>query len=141
MIGIVITGHGKWASGMLNAITLLAGKPEHVIAIDFLQEDSSDDLSDKLKQALKDLEDCESIAIFTDVLDATPYREALEVRQDYIGEREIEVITGTNLGMVMQGNISRSYIHDVQAFCDLCMEEGKRHISCSKEDEEENECR
>ena len=95
MIGIVITGHGKWASGMLNAITLLAGKPEHVIAIDFLQEDSSDDLSDKLKQALKNLEDCQSIAIFTDVLDATPYREALEVRQDYIGEREIEVITGT----------------------------------------------
>lgn len=135
MIGMLVVGHGKWATGILDAIDLLAGKPEHLLAIDFLQEDTSDDFSDKLKEGIKKLSDCSSIAIFTDILDATPYRECLEVREDYNGTLDIEVLSGTNLGMVLQGNIARSYIHDVKALCDLCVDEGKRHITSSKEEE------
>ena len=35
MIGIVVTGHGHFPSGLLSAIELVAGKPENVTAVDF----------------------------------------------------------------------------------------------------------
>lgn len=135
MIGMIIAGHGQWASGMLDAIRLLAGKPEHVTAVNFLQEDTSDDFRDKLKTEIEAFRNCESIAVFTDILESTPYREALDLKQEYQGTMDIEVLSGSNLGMLMQGNIARSYIHDLSTFSEMCMNEGKRHITCASEEE------
>ena len=35
MTGIIFTGHGVFASGMLSAVSLLAGESDHVLAVDF----------------------------------------------------------------------------------------------------------
>ncbi|MBR3349324.1 MAG: PTS fructose transporter subunit IIA, partial [Solobacterium sp.] len=37
MIGVIVTGHGKFASGMESALKLLAGKPEKFTSVDFRQ--------------------------------------------------------------------------------------------------------
>ena len=36
MIGIVVTGHGHFPSGLLSAIELVVGRPENVAAVDFV---------------------------------------------------------------------------------------------------------
>ena len=66
MIGIVVTGHGHFASGLTSSVELIGGKPEHYHAVDFVQEDSTDDLEKKLEVAFASLKDCtDGILVFT----------------------------------------------------------------------------
>ena len=39
MTGIIVTGHGSYATGITSGLKLLAGEPEHYRAVDFLPED------------------------------------------------------------------------------------------------------
>ena len=55
MIGIVVTGHGHFPSGLLSAIELVAGKPENVAAVDFEGGQSQADLQTALDAAIGDL--------------------------------------------------------------------------------------
>lgn len=55
MIGIVVTGHGHFASGLTSSVELIGGKPEHYHAVDFVQEDSTDDL-EKIRSGFRFLE-------------------------------------------------------------------------------------
>ena len=129
MIGLIVTGHGTFASGLYSAVKLLAGKPEHFEVVDYVQEDTTDDLSDKLKEKAEILKDCtDGIVIFADIESGAPFREAMELSNDLKGTCRIEVIGGVNLGMVMETNISRSYLKDIDAFIDMAMEEGRKQI-------------
>ena len=55
MIGMIIMGHGGFASGLESAVRILAGIPEKFIAVDYRQEDSADDLEVNLKKAVRTL--------------------------------------------------------------------------------------
>ena len=129
MIGIIVTGHGTFATGLADAVKLLAGVPEHFAAVNYAQEDTTDDLADKLHRALDSMADCtDGIAFFADTVDGAPYREALELQRELAAECDISVIGGCSVGMVMEMNIARSYIRDLTAFTDMAVEEGKRRI-------------
>lgn len=129
MIGLIVTGHGTFASGLYSAVKLLAGKPEHFEVVDYVQEDTTDDLSDKLKEKVNLLRDCtDGIVVFADIANGAPFRESMELADDLKGICRIEVIGGVNLGMVMETNISRSYLRDIDAFVDMAIEEGRKQI-------------
>ena len=53
MIGIVVTGHGHFATGLTSSVELIGGKPEHYHAVDFVQEDSTDDLEKKIRSSFR----------------------------------------------------------------------------------------
>ena len=44
MIGIIVTGHGHFATGLVNALELLAGATEALEAIDFEGSQSGEEL-------------------------------------------------------------------------------------------------
>ncbi len=46
MIGIIVTGHGHFATGLVNALELLAGATEALEAIDFEGSQSGEELGD-----------------------------------------------------------------------------------------------
>ncbi len=127
MIGVIVTGHGSFASGIYSSVKLLAGKPEHFLAVDFTQEDTTDDIEYKLRDAIKEIS-CDSILLLTDVISGTPYKESLEMQEKFSGDKKIEVVTGVNLGMVLQINLARGYVNNVTDLADLAVEEGRRNI-------------
>lgn len=141
MIGIILCGHGHYASGTYSALALIAGKPQCFEYVDFLQEDSTDDLSAKLKEKVELLKpQCrEGIVIFTDMMGTSPYKESVELKGDYIMDYDIEVITGTNVGMLLQMSMARSYIRDMDTFLSTAMDEGRKQIACFEEKEERGE--
>ena len=67
MVGMIVTGHGSFATGITSGLKLLAGEPEDFESVDFTPEDSVDSLKEKLKAALARLQDCEEVIIFTDL--------------------------------------------------------------------------
>ena len=44
MVALLVTGHGKFATGICSALDLIAGKNKHILAVDFEMEDSTDDV-------------------------------------------------------------------------------------------------
>lgn len=136
MIGVIVTGHGTFATGIKEAVRLLAGRPESFEAVDYLQEDSTDDYEAKLRAALSALRGCTGVLILADMLEAAPYKVCADVRRKVIDSRRIEIVAGVNLGMLMQVNLARGYVSNVRDLADLAVEEGRHHIIRYADDNE-----
>lgn len=67
MIGLLVTGHAHFGSGLTSSLNLIAGEQEHYKYVDFLPEYSLDDLSRELTKAMDELKDCEGILVFSDL--------------------------------------------------------------------------
>ena len=56
MIGLIISGHGNFASGLRSSLKLIAGEPCNVEYVDFEETDSIEDLRKKYYISLKNLD-------------------------------------------------------------------------------------
>ena len=55
MLGLIVTGHGHFASGLTSSLELIAGDLQNYRAVDFEASDSVDDLRKKLEKAFDEL--------------------------------------------------------------------------------------
>lgn len=126
MIGIILTGHGNFASGLNSALELIAGKQSNFEVVDFKCEDSADDLEAKLGDALGRLKECDEIAFLADLAGGTPFKSSvmLSINEK---ERKSFVIAGTNLGMLLEVSISR-YEHDIESLRRVAAESGVESV-------------
>nr|WP_319489846.1 PTS sugar transporter subunit IIA [uncultured Caproiciproducens sp.] len=97
MIGVLITGHGSFATGMISASRLIVGPSENLLGVDFVEADSTDTLSDKLRQAMESLGN--EILVLVDLAGGSPFKTAVTLK-DSFPDKIIEVISGANLPMV-----------------------------------------
>ena len=95
MTGIIITGHGHFPTGLLSAVSLVAGKPEKVEAVDFTEGMSSEELKGQLKEAADRLEEQE-ILILADLTGGTPFNMAAAVKMEET-EKHFAVVSGVNI--------------------------------------------
>lgn len=97
MAGIVITGHGNFATGLLSAVELIAGKQESVIAVDFSDGMSVYELDTELKRAAAAVDSETGVVFFADLVGGSPFKSSVLLAQTL----EAEVIAGTNLPMLL----------------------------------------
>ena len=64
MLGIIVTGHGHFATGLTSSLDLIAGPQKEYVAVDFEQNDSTDDLEKKLRAAFEELKGSNGIIVF-----------------------------------------------------------------------------
>ena len=79
MIGLIVTGHGHFASGLTTSLNLIAGDAKDYVAVDFEATDSTDDLAKKLTDAMDSLKDCEGIIVLSDLAGGSPFKTAVEI--------------------------------------------------------------
>lgn len=123
MIGMIVSGHGHFATGMTSSVELIAGHSDYYVPVDFEKNHSTDDLKKNLESALEQLKDCESILILTDLLGGSPFKVSVELSVAH-PEKEIRVIAGTNLGMIVEGNLVRQFSESVDALADQLVQTG-----------------
>ncbi len=128
MIGIIVTGHGNFATGLTSSVQLIAGNPEHYVAVDFLESNSSEDLANKINEAIDSLSDCDGILIFSDLLGGSPFKTAVEIKM--ARKEKIEVLSGTNLGMIIESSMARNFIEDVTTLANSTVSTGKDQVYC-----------
>lgn len=112
MIGIIVTGHSGFATGLTSSLKLLAGEPECYYAVDFLPEDSKDILTEKIRGAMEQLKNCEGILILADLTGGSPYNVSTRLRME--GTYQMEIIGGVNLGAVIEAVMGRMTVNDVK---------------------------
>ena len=79
MVGILVTGHANFATGLTSSVNLIAGQPQKYEAVDFIESDGVDGLAAKLSDAMDRLSDCEGILVFADLAGGSPFKTAVEV--------------------------------------------------------------
>ncbi|MFV0261005.1 MAG: PTS galactosamine/N-acetylgalactosamine transporter subunit IIA [Kluyvera sp.] len=104
MLGIILTGHGGFASGMEKAMKQILGEQSQFIAIDFPETSTTALLTSQLEQAVASLDDQQDIVFLTDLLGGTPFRVASTLAMQKAGR---EVITGTNLQLLLEMAMER----------------------------------
>lgn len=123
MVGMIVTGHGSFATGVTSGLRLLAGEPENYEAVDFLPEDSVISLTEKLKAAAERLSGCSGILIFADLTGGSPFN--VSIRMKLEGNGALEVIGGANLPSVLQGYMARMAEDDVSVLAMDVLAAGK----------------
>lgn len=128
MIGIIVTGHGEFASGITNAVKLLTGDQDNIIAVNFMPQESESDLQEHLKEALNKLEKYEQIFILCDILGGSPFKNAFTL---FYGKENIRILYGVNLCMAVELSIravSETEPVDMDAVSEELIEIGRQQI-------------
>ena len=72
MIGGIIATHAGLANGFLEAVEMIAGKQENLLAVSLREGDGLEILIERLQKAAAAMEG-EELVIFTDLFGATPF--------------------------------------------------------------------
>lgn len=105
MVGIIITGHSNFATGIASAVKLVTGQQKNLEAVDFPDTYSTEELKIKLTEALDKLEECKNIIFFTDIVGGSPFKISAELAAT--SSKNIKIISGTNLGMLIENVMMR----------------------------------
>ena len=97
-IKVIVSGHGKFASGIQAALSLLIKVPENWQFIDFTTGMSDQDLHQEFVQALG-VAPFEETVFFTDLAGGTPYNVAATLAAD---AAQLQVVAGCNLASLME---------------------------------------
>lgn len=125
MIGIIVAGHGNFASGITSMLDLVVGKPDHYEYIDFLQGESWEALEEDYMGKLDKLKDCDKIVIMTDITGGSPFKSAVTF---VVSDDRLSVISGTNVPMLVELIFGRMNSDDSEALIQSSMEAGKEQI-------------
>ncbi|MCK1982600.1 MULTISPECIES: PTS sugar transporter subunit IIA [Peribacillus] len=121
MIGIVLTGHGSFPTGMLESVQLIAGEVKQVEVIPF-EEDVSI-LEQAVSKAIDNVETGAGVVCFTDLAGGTPFNVCSTIASC---KDNIRVIAGTNLPMLLSGLFHREL--SLEAFIEKMLKDGKENI-------------
>lgn len=99
MVGVIITGHARFAEGIFSALELIAGTPEKVKAVNFLEGETSEDLEAHLEKAAECLGGDE-IVFLADIAGGSPHRQAVLLSRRL--PQECRVFSGTNMPFLLK---------------------------------------
>lgn len=126
MIGIILVTHGKLAEGLKDSVNMIIGEYSNLTTVSFNPGESIESLEDKLSKVLDD-ERTEKALIFVDVFAASPFNASMKAYNSLEDSKEIGVITGVNLPMVMEALLS-SESDDLDGLVKSLIEGGRESI-------------
>lgn len=129
MIGVIIATHGNLARELLQTAESIVGPQEGIdlLSIDF--EDDVDAIFSKYEKALRDIDAGNGVLILTDMFGGTPSNISLS----YLNNKNVEVLTGVNLPMVIRVLVERSKATSSYQLASQAREEGISGIVLASE--------
>ena len=124
MIGLIVTGHANFGSGMTSSVNLIAGEQEAYRYVDFLPTYGTEELTEEIAKAMDELKDCEGIIIFTDLMGGSPFNVAAS-----LGQENVRIVAGTNLPMLVEIVMSRKFMDDLDGLVESVLETGKEQVT------------
>lgn len=127
MIGLLITGHGHFATGLGSSLKLITGNTEHIEYVDFEADHSTETLAANLHKAMDSLKDCDGVLVLSDLAGGSPFKTAVECKFER-PDQAIEVIAGSNLPMLIEGSMSMGIYENPLEMAEALIPTGKEYI-------------
>ena len=124
MVGILIATHGGFAEGLLDAVELIAGKQERAKTIGLYHGDGIDELEQKIRTAVQELDDGDGVLAFVDILGGSPCNMVMKCMAD---TKNLTAIAGVSMGMAVQAVMMRDQ-SNLDELVDLCEEAGNQPV-------------
>ena len=105
MVGLLITGHGHFATGLGSSLKLITGNTENIVYVDFEADHSTDTLTENINKGLDELKDCDGVLVLSDLAGGSPFKSAVECKVAR-PDQAIEVLAGSNLPMLIEGSMA-----------------------------------
>lgn len=142
MIGLLITGHGHFATGLNSSLELIAGAQPNVEVVDFQAEHSIETLKGNLEKALDNLKEYNGVLVLSDLPGGSPFKTSVELKFER-PDQPIEVISGTNLPLLVSTATMATIFDNPLELSEAMIPEGKESIIrfelVISDDEEEDE--
>lgn len=104
MIGLIVSGHIHFASGMASAVAAITGSQQQIAFIDFVEAISPDELEVQMRSAIAEMDCSEGYLFLTDLPGGTPCNRAMAVM---MSSANVEVLSGINLPMIINAVFER----------------------------------
>lgn len=108
MLGIVVTGHINFASGLQSAFNAIVGTASQIKFVDFTEDLSPEELLIKFQQAKEEVDDGSGCLFLTDIYGGTPNNQATQLM---LTADNVEVICGVNLPMLINSHWEREELN------------------------------
>ena len=119
----LVTGHDDFSIGMKSALTMIAGTLDDVVIVPFKAEEQLEAYRTKIDS---ELQTNDSVICFTDLLGGTPFKTCVELA---ISKNQVVVLSGTNLGMLLEASLLRKLVKEPAELCQLVLQSGKDNIT------------
>ncbi|HBA69976.1 MAG TPA: PTS fructose transporter subunit IIA [Lachnospiraceae bacterium] len=127
MVGLVITGHGHFATGLGSSLKLITGNTENIVYVDFEEDHTTDILTENLNKAFDELKECDGVLVLSDLAGGSPFKSAVECKVAR-PDQAIEVLAGSNLPMLIEGSMSMAAFDSPLDMAESLIETGKDYI-------------
>lgn len=142
MVGLLVTGHGHFATGLGSALKLITGNTENIVYVDFEETHSTETLTENLNAAFETLKDCDGVLVLTDLAGGSPFKCAVECKFART-DQAIEVIAGCNLPVLIEGSMTMGTLDSPYDLAEALIPVGKDYIIrfelAAYEEDDENE--
>src|SRR5579859_2140047 len=96
MIGVVVATHGKLAEELVRTAEAVVGKIEQIAPVSIVA--AAPDVRGDLKAAIQSVDQGDGVLLLTDIFGGSPMNLCLS----FMTERQVEVVTGVNLPMLLK---------------------------------------
>ena len=127
MVGLLITGHGHFATGLGSSLKLITGNTENIVYVDFEADHSTDTLTENINKGLDELKDCDGVLVLSDLAGGSPFKSAVECKVAR-PDQAIEVLAGSNLPMLIEGSMAMAAFDSPLDMAQSLIETGKEYI-------------
>lgn len=125
MIGVVVTGHGKFPAELISTARRIIGDLDKVIVIATRPNEAPLSLRTRLDKALDKVASKEGVLVLTDVFGSSASSMCINMHKKY----RIRVITGMNLPMIFALATYRSSAVNLDALASMLEGVGKKSIN------------
>lgn len=114
MAAIIIGTHGKFSQEILRSSEMIFGKQENVSAVTFEPGEGPDDLVEKYKKELEQLDSKDGVLFLVDLFGGSPFNAASRI----VAENEnMDIVTGINLPMLLEVYGARTFSNVGELAC------------------------
>lgn len=127
MIGLLVTGHGHFATGLASSLKLIAGEQPNAAFVDFEEGHSIETLKENLEKALDSLKEYDGVVVLSDLPGGSPFNVAGTLKYERL-DQNIEVIAGTNLPLLIASSTMAGILESPLDLAEAMIPEAKDSI-------------
>ena len=111
MVGVLILTHGKLADGLKNSVEMIMGQNEPFNTLGLYEGDDFSEFKENVLEHISLLDTGEGVLVLVDLFGASPYNSVMFNYQEIKSrEKNVRLITGVNLPMVIESLNARNYM-------------------------------